>query len=419
MDLREKLKKLEKTSSQETDKTYASSKDEVDQKKENILDKIIGGRIIENPGGKFFLKKVEYTVDEYHGKYPLHTLTSFDQNDYHKITGKSLEKSIQIKNLLFVDTETTGLMGGTGTLPFLVGIGYFKNDKFIIEQCFMRDYDDELALLKYLEELWGDYELIISFNGKSFDIPLLRTRYIMNRLSMPGIKQLDLLHAARRVWHHLESCSLSALEKEKLGIKREKDIPGREVPQLYFDYLSVKDPEILLPIFTHNRDDIASLVTLLIDLKNIFNAQKLSELSAEELYNLGHVHEKRKNLNLSIRYYERALAELSDRDDKNILCEKVEKSLSWQYKRTESWDKAVQIWQNMIKNKRGKIFPHVELAKYYEHQQKDINKAYHICRKGYEYLKEKRPLFANFSRLNEKMRHRLKRLEKKGDIKNG
>jgi uncharacterized protein len=167
-------------------------------------------------------------------------------------------------DLLFLDTETTGLSGGTGTHVFLVGIGRFIGEVFHVRQFFMRHPGDERAMLTALRDDLSDVAGIVSYNGRAFDVPLLDTRYTMHgrQLSLPTI-HLDLLSTSRAIWkHRLPSCSLATIERAVLGVERTLDAPGWMIPQLYFDYLRSRQIELLEPVFEHNRQDILSLARL-------------------------------------------------------------------------------------------------------------------------------------------------------------
>jgi hypothetical protein len=174
-------------------------------------------------------------------------------------------KDVTLARACFIDTETTGLAGGTGTYVFLVGVGRLEGDSFVVDQYFMEDYDQEPALIAALEENLRGFQAVVSFNGKAFDLPLLETRFILARRPPPlkARPHLDLLAAARRLWGlRLDSCSLGALERAVLGETRAGDIPGRLVPEHYFRYLTSRDPRMVKPVFEHNRRDVLSLLSL-------------------------------------------------------------------------------------------------------------------------------------------------------------
>src|SRR5690606_37808519 len=159
--------------------------------------------------------------------------------------------------------ETTGLSRGTGTYAFLVGVGRFVEGDFRLRQFFMRDYDDEYPMLEALRAELAEAEAIVTFNGRSFDWPLLETRSTMNRLRLPRLPHLDLLYPARRLWRPIiGGCRLSELEGAVLGLERHDDVPGYLIPQLYFDFLQTGDATPLTGVLVHNRLDILSMAAL-------------------------------------------------------------------------------------------------------------------------------------------------------------
>ncbi|MFO7692974.1 MAG: ribonuclease H-like domain-containing protein [Vicinamibacterales bacterium] len=185
--------------------------------------------------------------------------------------------------LLFFDLETTGLSGGAGTLAFLVGCGYFDDEGFHTRQFFLGGYEAEREVLDALTALAGRFNGLITFNGRTFDVPLIETRYLFHRLASPfaDMPHFDMLHPARRLWRrrniaqasHRErwsggragehaSCALGALEEAILGVARVGDVPGFEIPSRYFNYLRTGDLAPLAPVFEHNRLDLLSLAAI-------------------------------------------------------------------------------------------------------------------------------------------------------------
>jgi hypothetical protein len=165
----------------------------------------------------------------------------------------------------FLDTETTGLAGGTGTYAFLIGVGTIDESGFRLRQFFMRDYGEEASLLNRLAEYLEPFDVLVTYNGKAYDQPLLETRFRMVRARHPfdRMTHLDLLHGARRLWKlRLESCRLVDLENRVLGVEREGDLPGELIPYVYFEFIRSQRAFKLVPIFHHNAIDILSLACL-------------------------------------------------------------------------------------------------------------------------------------------------------------
>ncbi|ACL70211.1 ribonuclease H-like domain-containing protein [Halothermothrix orenii] len=405
MNLREKLKKITVEGGNRGNKDNQTS--------HNTLRISLEGAIeISNEAGGFLKKEKTYPLDYKHGIYKLSDINKLGPGGLSKLDsgGVSGVENITPGDLLFVDTETTGLMGGSGTLVFLVGIGYFDKSNFKIEQFLIRDFEDEPAMLFHLGNILKDYPAIVSFNGKSFDLPLLNSRFILNRFNpLEFENHIDLLYPARRVWNHLESCALGSLEERVLNINRIDDLPGHEVPKTFFRFLNEKKGQLLQPVLKHNLLDILTLVTLMVHLVNAFSG--VIELTGEELYNLGKAHERDKNLMESIKCYEMALK----RTKNSCLRSKICHRLSWQYKRAGRWKEAVTVWEEMISNNLGGIFPYVELAKYYEHREKNLTRAFKYTEQALAYLNKYRALTLNNEKREEliyrqnRIRHKLMR----------
>lgn len=182
-------------------------------------------------------------------------------------------ESVDLRHALFFDTETTGLAGGTGTVPFLIGIAWFEDESMRIQQLFLPEMGRETPMLHWLRRRVEQSSCVVSFNGKAFDWPLLRTRFVMNRVPAPALPpHLDLLHCARRVLRaRLRSVRLVELERKVLGMYREDDVSGALIPQLYFDYLDGGDVEPMAKVIEHNANDLIALAALVSKLVSHFD----------------------------------------------------------------------------------------------------------------------------------------------------
>ena len=235
-------------------------------KRSKTIEALIPGEIVHSSHGPFFLHTESYAPGYQHGQQTLGALLAHQPALAALLARDERLAEVAFQRMAFVDTETTGLAGGTGTYAFLIGVGLFEGDQFTLYQFFMRDFDEEPAQLEALGRVLDRAEAIVSFNGKSFDMPLLETRFIMTR-QMPRLidaPHLDLLVPARRFWKwRLKSCALSSLENDVLGIERtQEDVPGWLIPNLYLDYAQSGDAAEMPRIFYHNAQDILSLVTL-------------------------------------------------------------------------------------------------------------------------------------------------------------
>ena len=223
------------------------------------LCELLEGEEIENRHGRFFLAGGFLSGVSRHGHRSICEAFNFDMTAAGMLANNPVLGAYHPSDALFLDTETTGLSGGTGTMAFLIGLGWFEEGRFHIRQILARDFGEEPAALACLQEIAAQKKFLVTFNGKAFDVNLLATRFILNRMqsSLHELPHLDLLHPSRRLLgHRLENCRLATLEADILGVEREGDIPGWEIPQRYFDWLRRRDPRLLADIFntTAGRD---------------------------------------------------------------------------------------------------------------------------------------------------------------------
>jgi uncharacterized protein YprB with RNaseH-like and TPR domain len=310
---------------------------------------------------------------------------------------------------IFLDTETTGLSGGTGTYAFLTGIGYWDKGGFKIQQYFMREFREEKALLQELGQRLAGTKLLVTFNGKGFDYPLLESRFILSRLPFPlrEAYHLDLLYPARRLWKlRLKDCSLGNLEKKVLKIEREDDVPGNVIPALYFNYLQTRRPYGISSILEHNRQDIDSLAQLAMQVADRLLADHPDEKwFPEELLGAGRYFQKLGRGQLSINFHQAAVQRT------------MEGGLAWDamirlarlYKSRREFEQAIPLWEKLAQNRSRFSLEACEcLAIYYEHHAKDLELALSLARKA---LAELIP--PQLERLRQAWLQRLRRLEEK------
>ena len=230
----------------------------------HFADDLISGSVIETPVGKHFETEKLWERHRRHGSVGIADLEHLPEDLLDSLSDGAIPRSHPSK-WCFLDTETTGLSGGTGTYAFLIGCGSIERDGFRVRQFFMRDYGEEASQLHALAEYLERFDVLITYNGKTFDQPLLETRYRMVRRRHPfaRMEHLDLLFGARRLWKiRLESCRLVHLENQILGVEREGDLPGELIPYYYFDYVRTQKAVKLIPILHHNVVDIVSLACL-------------------------------------------------------------------------------------------------------------------------------------------------------------
>jgi uncharacterized protein YprB with RNaseH-like and TPR domain len=229
-----------------------------------FVEDLLSGQVVETPAGKHFETETLYARHQRHGSYEISDLNELPEDLLGALSDGAIARSHPTR-WAFLDTETTGLAGGSGTYAFLIGVGWIDDEGFRVRQYFMRDYNEEASSLHALNELLAGFDVLITYNGKSYDQPLLETRFTMNRARTPfaRMEHLDLLYGARRLFKlRLENCRLVNLENQILAIEREGDVPGEMIPYLYFEYLRSRRAHRLAPVFKHNVLDIVSLACL-------------------------------------------------------------------------------------------------------------------------------------------------------------
>ncbi len=219
------------------------------------------GQVVGNEFGEHFQSERLFASHKQHGSADIGALAYLPENLLDAL-GENEIPAVAPERWAFLDTETTGLAGGCGTYAFLIGVGRITREGFRVRQFFMREFAEERSVLAALDAHLREFDVLITYNGKSYDQPLLETRYLMMRHNAPfaRLRHLDLLHGARRLWKlRLESCRLMQLEEQILGVFREGDLPGELIPYVYFEYLRSREAQRLVPIFHHNAIDILTL----------------------------------------------------------------------------------------------------------------------------------------------------------------
>lgn len=294
-----------------------------------------------------------------------------------------LPSHIEPEQFLFLDTETTGLSRGAGTVAFLVGVGYICNHELVVRQYLMRDYDEEAFVLRHVLAHFEHDPVLVTFNGRTFDMPLLQSRCIMQRMRVDFsiYPHADLLHTARRVWKlRLNSCRLSMLEEHIFHEPRTDDLPGAEVPQRYFDYLKTHDFSLLEDILKHNAQDIVTLARLLYTLSDL-HENPMSAEHIQDIFSLGRVYEKRGHHQTARACYRAA--------DAGSMSALSRERLAYCLSRNQEPQEAARIYEKMIAARQGGAKPYISLSKILEHKLNDIKGAADIARKGLLYLSDR------------------------------
>lgn len=386
MELEDKLKNLAELGSKRAKDVFLGEKDHISE--------ILGGRLIRNEFGEFVLTSQGFDRGKLHRDLRLPRSWELKGELLAKVcrprkgaTESACPRPVDPREAVFFDCETTGLAGGAGTYAFLVGLGFLSGDEFRVEQYFMEDFHQERAVLAAVAEKMKGFEFLVSYNGKCFDLPLLETRWTVNRIDFDSRRwfHLDLLYPSRRLWkRRIGDCSLGSVEQRVLGVERAIDVPSFLIPQIYFDYLRTGQAEPLIPVLHHNSHDIVSLFKLAVVIDGVLEAvDPFVPDDPTDLYSLGRVYQSLGDHHAGVRCFERALTgDASLEFRQGVLV-----SLASAHKRSGLADEAAGIWQNLT----GQEYPfsllaHEELAKYWEHKRRDFARALFFVEKAMAHL---------------------------------
>ena len=378
------------------------------------IEELVQGRVEETPYGQCFVREIKYPSGYCHGEVSLSTLLEVTPESCCKLTGDERFNQWQHSKAIFVDTETTGLSGGTGTFIFMIGLGYFRGEHFHLWQFFARDYSEEMAILHLVESLTKPFQFLVTFNGKQFDLPLLQTRYRLSRMDtiLPQLSHFDLIYPSRRIWRlRLENCRLSTLERSLLGVIRRGDVPGEEIPQVYFDYLRSQNATLIARVFYHNAQDILSLVGLMATICLLYHKPfSQGEWCGEDFYSLGRLFHQLGEAEKGSRCYLQAL----NSGIPAHLVPSAFKALSFIYKKNREWDKALQAWDDLLVlgEREFDLFPYEEIAKYWEHQRHDYTRATEVVERALLHIhRAKEELLPDrYAAMERALEYRLRRL---------
>ena len=329
---------------------------------------------------------------------------------------------------LFLDTETTGLAGGTGTYAFLIGLGWWDAGGLQVEQLFMRDFTEEHSILHELSTRVVERPVLVTFNGKSFDWPLLENRFTMTRsIAAPKLAaHLDLLHPARALWKlRLRSVRLAELERHvldapRLGWHRENDVASALIPQFYFDYLRGGPAEPLAGVVRHNQMDLRGLAALFGKINTLLSepADSANEIESLDLFGLSRFLQRRGDADRAHSACAQALAIGLPAEFRP----KARRDLALMAKRRGEHERAAEIWLDMVADLHEGIHASEQLAIYYERHAKDPAKAAQFAKLAVATVRRQRAnsrdllLTARFARLEKKFLQRVARLGRKSRL---
>jgi uncharacterized protein YprB with RNaseH-like and TPR domain len=383
----------------------------------------VGAEELITPAGSCLVAAMAYSLEELRGGWALGAARAVRGAAVAACSRDPRLADFDFRGAAFLDTETSGLAGGAGTFAFMVGIGMFEGESYVVRQLFMRSPAEERALLHALSGLLARCSGLVTFNGRSFDAPLLNTRYALQRQPSPlaDLPHLDLLPAARQRWRlRLPSCALGALEQEILGWQRsQQDVPGWLIPSIYQEYARSQGqprPEVvddMARVFYHNREDIVNMAPLAAILCAPFEETGAwrpdDSLPAADWLSIGRCYEELDWQEASERAYRRALEAALPAELRGLALRR----LGWLLKRQERRAEAVAVWHDWITSVSGpEVTPYEELAKHHEWQEVDLAAARKWTMWGLHTARQLPPGPAREEALSS-LQHRLERLERK------
>ena len=405
---------------------------------------VLGGRPVETPFGRCLIVDRRYEADRWHGSIQIGQCEVDDLNAL-RILDPALSVSLcdrgqapvgglrTFPRTVFIDLETTGLSGGAGTVAFLVGCGFFDLGAFQVRQFLLTSYASERALLWAVAEFFKDADLIVTYNGKSFDVPVMETRWLFHRLQMPldGVPHFDMVHPARRLWRPRAAaiemddggCRLGTLERTLFEVNRVGDVGGFEVPARFFRFLRSGDPRPLEAVLEHNRFDLVSLAAVMARAVDLVRSGHLACRDCGEALALGRVYE-RAAADDRISGRERVFVQAgscyqrgAESRATDIRAEALYRLALW-HRRERRFAEAAAIWREVLDltEPRGvrrmtgmralRRFAAEALAIHHEHRDRDLDSARELALFALEEAEAD-------GRMADGVRHRLARLNRK------
>lgn len=343
----------------------------------------------------------ELPISARHGRTVLSDFLELQDEDFLRLTGDRSFSQVDPREFLFLDTETTGLSGGAGTVVFLTGAAYFEADRLVLTQFFLSSFEAEAAYLKSLDSLAqgeGRFRFLVTFNGKGFDVQVLDTRFLLRRLTHPfrSMPHLDLLHPGRALWKgQLRDCSLQTLERRVLGFSRRDDFPSHLIPQAYFDYLRSGSHQALGPILEHNRNDLISLVSLTRVMAEAVRSPRPAHLTSPPA--AARMLENRGRFADAERVLECALSD----GEWEVCRQDCVEMLAGLKKRKGRHTEALSLLQRLLEEyPRPSLQAFEEAAKLLEHRAGDLRRAQRVTRLALQHYPASEPLHHRLHRLD-------------------
>ncbi|HEY7055988.1 MAG TPA: ribonuclease H-like domain-containing protein [Vicinamibacterales bacterium] len=315
---------------------------------------VLGGRVVSNAFGRALVVDRRYESDRYHGTLRIGDCELEDGESLRLLDPKLVSPDGCGNRTLFVDLETTGLSGGAGTVAFLVGCGWFDMGAFQVRQFLLTSYAAERALLGAVAECFDDASLLVTYNGKTFDVPVMETRWLFHRMQMPleQVRHFDMLHPARRLWRgRMDAddpdggCRLASLERTLFAVRRVGDVPGMDIPARYFRFLRSGDACPLEPVLEHNRLDLISLAAVSANAVRLVQEGSASCRDALEALALGRVYERAAAFDRAVDCYRRAADEADTALD--VRAEALYR-IAVRMRRERRFDDAAGVWRSIL-----------------------------------------------------------------------
>ncbi len=359
----------------------------------------------------FLVKDFFYSLEGRYGKVCLGDWYALQPEALTVISGSNAFSGLDVQKVLFFDTETTGLAGGTGTIPFMLGFGFFNEQIFQVKIFLLQDLDREGEFLAAVDDFLraGNFSATVTFNGKAFDFPLLETRYILQRRRMPllDLPHLDFLFPARTLWKNtFESRKLGYLGEMLLGLSRADDIDASTIPALYFNFLRHNDFSVIEPIIEHNAMDLVGLAAVV-----LLGARYLEDYNLTgdegEILGLGLLCERAGLLEKAEAYYRIA----KDVSGRTAVSERAVRRLSVLLKKKKLFQEALQLWK--ILSASNDLQSYREISVHYEHRERNYYQAVEIVEKALGSVSLSPSQQQDLEKRLQRLRQKIAKLEEK------
>ena len=361
---------------------------------------VLGGRVVSNSFGRALVVDRRYESDRFHGRTHIGELEFADDERLRHLDPALPPPDGIGSRMVFIDLETTGLSGGAGTMAFLVGCGWFDLGAFQVRQFLLTSYAAERALLCAVAECLADISLLVTYNGKTFDVPVMETRWLFHRMPLPleSVRHFDMLHPARRLWRRRDDqlerragdvsedacCRLSTLERVLCGVARLGDVPGMEIPSRYFRFLRTGDARPLEPVLEHNRIDLVSLAAVTAEGVRLVEQGSAACRDACEALALGKILERASLHEPAIACFRQAADD--DAGHVDVRAEALYR-LGLRLRRDRRFEEAAEVWRRVLdlgagqRARRSTVVPALrqfavrQLAIHHEHRERDYEGA--------------------------------------------